>query len=97
MNDIALSRGIKIDITSAARPAGQPVKGAKVDPAKDSFHHVGRAVDVNLVDKDGNRYKFDDLMPGNLSENIQGFVADVKALRFSTSVDTDRAPRWGRI
>jgi hypothetical protein len=95
MNDIALSRGIKIDVTSATRVSGQPVSNAIVTPAAKSLHLVGRAVDVNLVDKDGRRFSSSSLQPGKMSQNIQGFVDDVKATTFSTQIDTNRSPRWG--
>jgi RHS repeat-associated protein len=95
MNDFALSRGIKIDVTSVARPFGQPVSNAKVPPAADSLHLIGRAIDVNFVDKDGRRYSFSDMAQGKMSQNVRGFVDDLKAMTFSTQIDTNRSPRWG--
>ncbi|QKQ77388.1 peptidoglycan-binding protein [Nostoc sp. TCL240-02] len=48
INDFAATNGLKIFITSSARPWGLPVGGAIVSPAKMSNHLIGHAIDMNI-------------------------------------------------
>ena len=56
MDDMARtaeSLKLRIHVTSSLRRPRAAVAGAIVPPAKISRHHVGHAVDINLINKDG--------------------------------------------
>ncbi|MHC5733958.1 peptidoglycan-binding domain-containing protein [Nostoc sp.] len=48
INDFAATNGLKIFVTSSARPLGVPVVGAIIRPAKMSNHFIGHAIDMNI-------------------------------------------------
>ncbi len=48
INDFAATNGLKIFVTSSARPWGVPVGGAIVPPGKMSNHLIGHAIDMNI-------------------------------------------------
>ncbi|MBE8987264.1 peptidoglycan-binding protein [Nostoc sp. LEGE 12450] len=48
INDFAATNGLKIFVTSSARPWGVPIGGAIVPPAKMSNHLIGHAIDMNI-------------------------------------------------
>ncbi|MEJ6486616.1 peptidoglycan-binding domain-containing protein [Nostoc punctiforme UO1] len=48
INDFAATNGLKIFVTSSARPWGVPVGGAIIHPAKMSNHLIGHAIDMNI-------------------------------------------------
>jgi len=48
INSFASSNGLKIFVTSSARPFGVPISGAIVPPASRSNHLVGHAIDMNI-------------------------------------------------
>jgi len=85
MNSLARERGIKIIVTSSFRKDGAAIKNAVYTPAKRSNHKVGRAIDVNLIDNDGSYYGSKRLTNSKMSENIKGFIADLK----------EEGIRWG--
>lgn len=79
-------RAISIWVTSSLREPNKPVANAVVTPARFSNHHVGHAIDVNLILK-GNFYRSTDLAnPAKLPAAIQEFF---NALRGAHKL------RWG--
>jgi RHS repeat-associated protein len=95
MNDLAKARGIEINVQQMMRASGKDVKGAIVKPATRSNHLIGRGVDVNFTDKDNTFYNSKMLSTKNMSENIKGFVSEVKMIKSTSQFDKAESPRWG--
>lgn len=79
---------LKVWVTSSMRQLNEQVKGAIVRPATKSCHHIGHAIDMNLL-HDGTLYNSKKLARRNhgaLPENIKDFFALVRA---------DETMRWG--
>jgi hypothetical protein len=80
--------GLKIWITSSTRSLNNQVKGAIVPPASKSCHHIGHAIDMNVM-YDGKLYNSKKLRRGNLAnlpEPIRNFIDSIRA---------DKELRWG--
>ncbi|MBT4098700.1 MAG: SH3 domain-containing protein [Gemmatimonadetes bacterium] len=84
----AQARGLKIWATSSLRNLENQIRGAIVRPASKSCHHVGHAIDLNLMDGT-DFYNSKQLRKGNhaeLPESVLGFIEDIR---------TDPVMRWG--
>lgn len=78
INDFAVTNGLKIFVTSSARPLGVPVGGAVFPPAKMSNHFVGHAIDMN-VQIGGTLFNSDKLGNFNsLPPAIKAFIAAIR-------------------
>jgi len=90
LGGLALNHGIKIFVTSSLREPGKPVANAIVKPAQFSNHHVGHAIDMNLLDGD-RLIRSDELgnpgVLGNSSPRAHAFLMEVRRL--------NRYFRWG--
>jgi hypothetical protein len=60
-------------ITSSLREPYKPVVGAVVDPAEFSNHHVGHALDMNIL-RDGRLYRSTEMATGQLPSKVQAFL-----------------------
>ena len=82
----AAQQGIKVFVTSSLRRPDRPVPNAIVDPARVSNHHVGFAIDVNLISDEGwlhsSRLGDWDTLPD-------------AAKRFLEAIQRDEELRWG--
>ncbi len=107
MNEAALKRGIRIEVQASFRPSGAVLNNvvAGVTPAKRSKHYVGRAIDVNLVDKQGKWWhskafaamRTEPKTPQEVVSRSQilGFLTELKSTEISTEIDRGKNPRWG--
>jgi RHS repeat-associated protein len=95
MNDLAKERGIEIKVQQMMRESGKDVKGAIVKPATRSNHLIGRGMDVNLIDSDGTYYNSKKLNMKDMSDNMKGFIVDVKEMKSTSQFDKAESPRWG--
>jgi len=97
MNEEANVRGIKIVITNDFRPEGAKLKDivVGVNPAKESRHKAGRALDVNLIYK-GKIYTSRELQNINkLPKEVAEFIKVIESLQVSTPQDEKSKIRWG--
>ena len=88
VNTYAKQCDVKIWVTSATRNINQQVNGAIVKPASKSCHHIGHAIDMNIM-HGGTLYNSKALIKSNfknLPDNVTGFI---KMLR------DDEQLRWG--
>jgi len=79
---------LKVWVTSSTRSMTNQVRGAIVPPASKSCHHIGHAIDMNLL-LDGTLYNSKKLKRGNLGtlpEPIRVFIDSIRA---------DEGLRWG--
>jgi hypothetical protein len=96
MNEAAKKRGITIVLIHDFRREGQELTNTVVNPAKNSIHKVGRALDINL--EHGGKYynskmleKFDEL-----PKEVQEFLKEIEGLKVSTEVgDRESKVIWG--
>ncbi|MEE8056455.1 MAG: SH3 domain-containing protein [Pseudomonadales bacterium] len=79
---------VKIWATSSTRSINNQVRGAIVSPASNSCHHIGHAIDMNLL-LDGKLYNSKKLSRSNL-KNLPEPIGN-----FIESVRTDEGLRWG--
>lgn len=90
LGGLALNHGIRIFVTSSLREPGKPVANAIVKPAQFSNHHVGHAIDMNLLDGD-RLIRSDELGDlgalSNSSPRAHAFLMQVSGLK--------RYFRWG--
>lgn len=79
---------VKIWVTSSLRQLNNQIKGAIVKPATHSCHHIGHAIDMNLLheDKIYNSKMLKKANHKNLPESIQNFFESLKS---------DTILRWG--
>jgi hypothetical protein len=78
INDFAATNGLKIFVTSSARPWGVPVGGAIVPPAKMSNHLIGHAIDMN-IQIGGKLYTSNELGDFNsLTPAIKAFITTIR-------------------
>ncbi|WP_138497507.1 peptidoglycan-binding protein [Nostoc sp. PA-18-2419] len=78
INDFAATNGLKIYITSSARPWGVPVVTPVVPPAKMSNHLIGHAIDMN-IDIGGKLFTSHELGDFNsLPPAIKVFITDIR-------------------
>ena len=84
--DYAREHGVRLHVTSSLRDPTRGVAGAVVDPASMSNHHVGHAIDMNLVDDEGfyNSSRLGDF--DSLPATARGFLDAIRA---------DPELRWG--
>lgn len=88
VNTYAASCGVKIWVTSSTRNLNEQVRGAIVEPASKSCHHVGHAIDMNLQ-CDGEHFNSKKLKKSNLinlPEAIRKFIIQLRQ---------DEVLRWG--
>lgn len=86
--EYAESHNVKIWVTSSLRHLKNDIKGAIVPPAKNSCHHVGHAIDMNIQFNgtlyNSKKLKRDNLI--NLPQPVRSFI---------DSVRQDDTLRWG--
>ncbi len=88
LSEYAAQCNLKIWVTSSLRPLNNQFKGAIVEPASRSCHHIGHAIDMNLF-YEGEIYNSKMLRNSNhinLSDNITSFFELIRA---------DKVLRWG--
>ncbi len=79
---------LKIWVTSSLRPINNQLKGAIVKPASHSCHHIGHAIDINLL-YEGELYN-----SGVLGKrNHRNLPRDIT--RFFELIRSDKVLRWG--
>lgn len=79
---------VKIWVTSSTRNLGDQVRGAIVPPASRSCHHVGHAIDMNVM-FDGKLYNSQKLRKNNLL-NLPAAIG-----KFINMIREDDILRWG--
>ena len=80
IGECAGRRELKIFVTSSLRRPNQPVTNAIVTPARMSNHHVGHAIDMNIVHR-GEWFNSRRLMPDReLPPNVELFLTDIREL-----------------
>jgi hypothetical protein len=79
---------LKIWITSSMRSMNEQVKGAIVTPATKSCHHIGHAIDMNLLHK-GKLYNSKMLNRSNIDR------LPVPIRNFIEAIRSDKELRWG--
>ena len=84
----AADAGLKIWVTSSLRPLNNQVRGAIVPPAARSCHHIGHAIDMNLM-HNGTLYNSSKLKRSNLPNLPQAIQQFINAIR------QDGELRWG--
>ena len=88
INGYAQTCGVKIWVTSAIRNLNDQVNGAIVPPASKSCHHIGHAIDMNVL-YDGQLYNSKKLKKDQFSA-LPDAVKD-----FLNHIRNDDALRWG--
>ncbi len=84
----ARDNALKVWTTSSVRSINNQVRGAIVPPASRSCHHIGHAIDMNLL-HDGKLYNSKKLRRGNLNRLPQAIRHFIDAIR------ADEGLRWG--
>lgn len=79
MDNLALENDLQLLVQGRGfRESGVPVRNAIVDPAQNSNHHVGHAVDINIV-YNGTLYNSSKLANYNsLPQAIKNFISGCK-------------------
>ncbi len=88
LSEYASQCSLKIWVTSSLRPLNNQFKGAIVKPASHSCHHIGHAIDMNLLYED-ELYNSRMLLKSNhvnLPDNITQFFGLIRL---------DKVLRWG--
>ncbi|MFC3123215.1 M15 family metallopeptidase [Agaribacter flavus] len=88
LGDFADSCELKIWVTSSLRLINQQVRGAIVTPASKSCHHIGHAIDMNLIHQ-GNFYNSKKLRKSNHANLPDAIVS------FFNLIRQDEVLRWG--
>lgn len=88
VSDYAKTNKLKVWVTSSSRNLGDQVRGAIVPPAGRSCHHIGHAIDMNLM-HDGKLYNSRSLRRDNLG-NLPSAIS-----KFIDKIREDDELRWG--
>jgi hypothetical protein len=88
ISEYAAEYNLKIWVTSSLRSLDNQLKGAIVKPATHSCHHIGHAIDMNILHK-GELYNSQKLRKANHSR-LPGEV-----VRFFDAIRSDDVLRWG--
>lgn len=88
INEYATNNNVELIINQAYRSSKQTLNRVVAEPAKQSNHLAGFAIDFNIISNDI-KYFSNDLRRNNLTKlpkNIQDFIADIRK---------DKDLRWG--
>lgn len=88
VSDYAKACKLKVWVTSSTRNLGDQVRGAIVPPAGRSCHHIGHAIDMNLM-FEGTLYNSRKLQRNNLT-NLPAAIG-----KFIDKIREDAELRWG--
>jgi hypothetical protein len=79
---------LKIWVTSSLRSLDNQIKGAIVKPATNSCHHIGHAIDMNILHKD-------ELYNSKLLRKANHNRLPDEVVRFFDAIRSDAVLRWG--